>query len=311
MFTDNLNNSNRPPSALKGFILDFSNIAQDVDLGMMTSGLNCDNPPSCIDEILDFKNWVLEDDKNSSDCCDADGINYTTAIPAPFTISIPFDFIRLVNGCFNHDSQTRYSGGRPVGGIYSGSGVIDDGNGATFRLDPKTVGVGTRTVTYTLNDKSLDASMEITIPVEIDVVGSDDVSCHGASNGFLFTNTRDGKRSYSYRWSNGTTSSTLNSVSGGTYSVTVTDKNGCKDSTTGSISEPTPLEVSITIDSHTKKGQGTGAATASATGGVPPYIYGWHQGKASATGLRAGTHEITVYDANNCEAKASVIIKEN
>lgn len=40
-------------------------------------------------------------------------------------------------------------GGIPAGGVYSGPGVTDDGNGTTFTFDPNAVGVGNFTITYT------------------------------------------------------------------------------------------------------------------------------------------------------------------
>lgn len=47
--------------------------------------------------------------------------------------------------------QTGLGGGIPTGGIYSGPGVTDDGNGMTFSFDPATAGAGTQTITYTLD----------------------------------------------------------------------------------------------------------------------------------------------------------------
>ncbi|WP_189342891.1 M4 family metallopeptidase, partial [Ulvibacter litoralis] len=44
---------------------------------------------------------------------------------------------------------TTLSGGTATGGVYSGLGVTDDGNGTTFTFDPTVAGVGTHTITYT------------------------------------------------------------------------------------------------------------------------------------------------------------------
>ncbi|WP_289046777.1 hypothetical protein, partial [uncultured Olleya sp.] len=38
------------------------------------------------------------------------------------------------------------------GGVYSGSGVTDDGNGMTYSFDPSVSGVGTHTITYTFTN---------------------------------------------------------------------------------------------------------------------------------------------------------------
>jgi len=43
---------------------------------------------------------------------------------------------------------TNLGGGTPAGGLYSGPGVTDDGNGSTFTFDPAVAGVGMHTLTY-------------------------------------------------------------------------------------------------------------------------------------------------------------------
>lgn len=48
--------------------------------------------------------------------------------------------------------QAGVSGGSPSGGVYSGNGVTDDGNGMSFSFDPAVAGAGTTTVTYSFTD---------------------------------------------------------------------------------------------------------------------------------------------------------------
>ncbi len=43
---------------------------------------------------------------------------------------------------------TGLGGGTPIGGVYSGPGVTDDGNGLTYSFDPIAAGVGVHTITY-------------------------------------------------------------------------------------------------------------------------------------------------------------------
>jgi len=54
--------------------------------------------------------------------------------------------------CIDAGSQAGIGGASPAGGIFSGSGVTDNGNGSTFDFDPATAGVGTHTITYTFDD---------------------------------------------------------------------------------------------------------------------------------------------------------------
>src|SRR5690606_36582572 len=52
--------------------------------------------------------------------------------------------------CATAGIQTGLSGGTPNGGVYSGPGVTDDGNGSTFTFDPAVAGVGVHTITYSV-----------------------------------------------------------------------------------------------------------------------------------------------------------------
>jgi len=59
-------------------------------------------------------------------------------------------------------------------------------------------------------------------------------------------------------------------------------------------------------------GQTTGSATASPSGGLMPYTYAWSNSDtlATATGLSAGDHSVTVTDANGCTSLDTVTITE-
>ena len=73
------------------------------------------------------------------------------AAPASTTLSLPIDEL-----CINDGVQNGLGGGLPVGGVYSGMGVTDDGNGTTFSFDPAAAGAGTITITYTNGTAATD-----------------------------------------------------------------------------------------------------------------------------------------------------------
>ncbi len=64
-------------------------------------------------------------------------------IPNPM-FSAPADL------CISAGVQLGLGGGTPMGGVYSGSGVVDGGDGMTYNFDPGAAGVGTHTITYTV-----------------------------------------------------------------------------------------------------------------------------------------------------------------
>ncbi len=57
-------------------------------------------------------------------------------------------FVTLDDLCVDAGVQAGLDGATPTGGVYSGTGVIDDGNGMTYSFDPAAAGVGVHTVTY-------------------------------------------------------------------------------------------------------------------------------------------------------------------
>lgn len=135
-------------------------------------------------------------------------------------------------------------------------------------------------------------------------------SCTGLSNGSISVSASGGISPYTYMWSNGQTSSTINNLSAGSYSVTVTGNNGCTTNTSGIIiSDPSP-SVIITNVLSPCNGFTNGSATVSAGGGVPPYTYAWTNGQtgATASNLAPGNYTMTVTGNNGCTATATAVV---
>ena len=136
------------------------------------------------------------------------------------------------------------------------------------------------------------------------------VNCNGACNGSATVTPSGGTGAgtYTYAWSGGGgTAATASSLCAATYTCVITDANGCQNSPTAVISEPSALtsgQVSQTnVLCH---GNATGAATVSAANGAGGYTYTWSpapgggQGTVTATGLSSGANTCTIHDANGC-----------
>jgi len=186
----------------------------------------------------------------------------------------------------------------------STTAAITTGTAGTYTVTV-TAGNGcTQTGTFTVVVNSLPAP---------NITGSTNVSCNGGNDGSATATGTNGNTPYSYLWSNGTATATASGLAAGTYTVTVTDDNGCVDTTSVTISEPTVLSASSVVDNNAScNGVADGGATASASGGTPTYTYAWSNGAttASITGVVAGTYTATVTDANGCTATTSVTITE-
>ncbi|MEZ4722237.1 MAG: HYR domain-containing protein [Flavobacteriales bacterium] len=175
---------------------------------------------------------------------------------------------------------------------------------------------GTYSVTVTDANGCTDStSVTITEPAILVAtsVADSNASCNGYSDGGATASATGGTPSYTYSWSNSATTASITGMVAGTYSVTITDQNGCTDSASVTITEPAALAASSVVDSNIScNGGSDGGASASATGGTPAYTYSWSNGAttASVTGIAAGTYSVTITDANGCTDSASITLTE-
>jgi hypothetical protein len=160
-----------------------------------------------------------------------------------------------------------------------------------------------------------NCSVIVTEPTQISVsIASINVNCNAGNNGSATANPSGGVAPYTYLWNNGQTTQTAIGLIAGTYTVTVTDANGCNRQDAVSITEPLQLTCSTTKTDVTCNGGSTGTATATAMGGTIPLTYTWNtvpaQSTATATGLTAGTYTVTVVDANGCSSTCTAEINQ-
>lgn len=172
---------------------------------------------------------------------------------------------------------------------------------------------GTYSVTVTNgNSCTASASASITnVASTMNVTFSSTNAACSQSTGSITANVTGGGGGYTYNWSGGGTSATLSNKAAGSYTVTVTDNTSCTISAVGTISNANGPSVSVTQTAPTCFGQPNGSATASPTGGTPPYTYNWSSGATTPTAnsLTGGTsYQVTVHDNAQCIAVQSVTI---
>ncbi|MDO9188068.1 MAG: PKD domain-containing protein [Bacteroidia bacterium] len=143
------------------------------------------------------------------------------------------------------------------------------------------------------DDLAPTASIALTMP-----------SCYGYSDGTITVNTVGGTGTFSYLWlPSGGTNATATGLSTGTYTVKVTDSNGCKSSDTDSLYQPTPVLLSTTSNPVSCFGGANGSASSITLGGTPGYTYQWLPGGTTTSGIInriAGTYTINVTDSKGC-----------
>ncbi len=178
------------------------------------------------------------------------------------------------------------------------------------------VAAGAYTLTVTDADGcSFSLSETVTEPTAVvsAAIVDSNVTCNTFLDGGATASATGGTGAYTFAWSNSAVTASITGVASATYSVTITDANGCTDSSSVSISEPAMLMASINIDDSVScNGFMDGQLTGSGTGGTMPYSYDWSSSGTAATesGLAAGPYTLTLTDANGCEATATATISE-
>ena len=139
----------------------------------------------------------------------------------------------------------------------------------------------------------------------------DSIICHnGTSQAEI--NVWGGTQPLIYNWSNGS-NSYITTVASGTYSISVTDQNGCYISQFFSLTNPDPIINTTTSTTVSCFGENNGSAGINTTnGGTAPYSYLWSDGQNTniASGLFAGTYYCTITDINGCSDYISVDVLE-
>ncbi|MGD1846244.1 MAG: T9SS type A sorting domain-containing protein [Salibacteraceae bacterium] len=215
------------------------------------------------------------------------------------------------NGCVANDSITiGFINNLPVVNLGNDTNICD---GATLTLNPGSF------VSYSWSGGTSNPTLDVTTTGFYSVTVTDNNTCSNTDTIAVFVNsnpvvnlgndtsvcgslTLDAGSGYSsYLWNDNSTASTLNAASGGTYTVTVSDGNGCTGSSSINVTISPAAAVNVTtVDASC--GNTDGEATAAPAAGNGPYTYNWSNGgtSASISGLAAGTYLITLTTADGC-----------
>ena len=133
-----------------------------------------------------------------------------------------------------------------------------------------------------------------------------------ANIGSIYVTPRNGVKPYTYSWSGASsvTDSFRISLPSGSYTVTVTDSNGCNQVLSFTINRLyDTLSIYKTI-THPKCTTSNGSISILSNGGSAPHNYVWNGGSTlqSRSGLSADTFYVTVSDTNGCFIKDTTIL---
>lgn len=169
---------------------------------------------------------------------------------------------------------------------------------------------GSYTVTATnefgLTNTSLPIVVTVAPEAEVDF-NVEGVSCANAADGSIELTVSTAPLT-NLLWSNEGTNTTLTGLSGGIYTFTATDVNGCPVSGEVSVNEPSPLFAQANPTNALCYGDSTGSVVAQWIGGTPPMTVNWMGQNPDA--VPAGSYMAILTDSHGCTSNLSYIIDE-
>ncbi len=242
--------------------------------------------------------------------------SYTVTQPAMLAVSGITTGVSCFGGNNGAVNITATGGTAGYSYLWSNSATSEDLTGLS---------TGTYTVTVTdAHSCTAAGSFAVTQPTALSVTGAaTPVSCFGGSNGTVSIMPSGGTAPYAYSWTpGGAATQNLTGKAAGTYTVTITDRNGCMKTASYTITQPSRLLVGAITASSTHTVTSCNAYTiylgygpqsftlsVSPTGGTGAYSYAWTPSASVSSATSATTvvspitgtfYNVTVTDANGC-----------
>lgn len=168
------------------------------------------------------------------------------------------------------------------------------------------------------------------VALEVTSMDSTDITCFGLCDGTATITYTVLDPPYTVTWFDNLTGlplgivdnpasqpSTANGLCAGEYLAVLTNQSGCVTSDTIQINEPPQITATVTPTPVTCNGACDGSATVAASGGTGAFNYTWGpglpgagQGTPNASGMCAGNWNVTVTDAQGCNAVFPTTISE-
>ncbi|OFY20198.1 MAG: hypothetical protein A2W98_12710 [Bacteroidetes bacterium GWF2_33_38] len=189
----------------------------------------------------------------------------------------------------------------PIGGTAPYSYIWD--NGASTQTI-SSLSMGSYDVTVTDDNGCVSTlNATVTAPTAIAIVALvQEANCQQTDGG-ASVYVSGGTSPYSYLWNNDIATNSIENVSPGSYSVSITDDNGCTAVKNVLINNNnSPIVTFTDIISPTCSNSSDGSATIEITAGTPPYLILWSTGGNDTieTGISSGDITVNVYDDNFC-----------
>jgi hypothetical protein len=180
------------------------------------------------------------------------------------------------------------------------------------------IGAGIYVVTITdKNGNTATKEYELTEPSLLEITGINkvDVACYGGTDGYIDITVSGGEAPYTYSWNHTSLDARkVENLSSGTYSVVVTDKNGCTTAKEVTINQPEKYDITnVKLIRPSSNLVDDGSIEVIFVGGVAPYSFEWKNEKGDIVSTKVssglsdkienlpeGIYTITIKDAEGC-----------
>ncbi len=239
-----------------------------------------------------------------------------------------------VNGCQNTASAEIITSGNLSLSVMANDVSCFGGNDGTIDI---TLNTGTAPFTYTWDSALPDSANQANLSAgtynltvtdaedcvigESILIGSPDalmlttmgsqVTCDDNASGSVSVTATGGTGAYAYDWDGADDVAAPSGLLAGTYTVTVTDANGCTETAQALVDTDATLNATAIADTLACFGD-TGGISLTVEGGTTPYTFDWDNAPDTQNpdGLGAGTYQVTITDAADCIIQATSIIIE-
>jgi gliding motility-associated-like protein len=190
----------------------------------------------------------------------------------------------------------------PSGGVGGYAYAWSDGIPSDSTVSGLAAGIYTVTLTDANNCTAVDTFEVGSQDAILLQTIATDIDCNGDSTGTASVSASGGVGDFSYLWSQSDTTDMVADLAAGAYFITVLDANGCLAMDTVTISEPPALQNSFSLQMVSCNTGTDGQASVIPSGGVAPYSYAWSNNQTDSVSVdwSAGTHTVTITDANDC-----------
>jgi len=199
--------------------------------------------------------------------------------------------------------------------------ILKDDQDSDFDTNPTDLGGGVNVVGEDdqINDRGVndedDHDPEDVIVCNIQINSSPtDPTCNGGADGSIDVLIVGGTAPYTYQWADGYGfSEDISGLSAGSFTISVTDANGCIAESNIVINDPVLFNINATT-TNADCGMINGSITLNISGATPT-TYDWdddsYDGQSSLTGLTAGTFSVTVTDDLGCQKDTLINISSS